>query len=83
MIRHGQNESIGKRQVVSTAASIPTLPASLHPTASASRAWPSGAMTDGLYHLLRRESMGKGVHVARSTRTTPFPLICILSWTTA
>ncbi len=39
------------------------------------------SLSDGLYHLLRRESVGRAC-MSSSTRTTPFPLICILSWTT-
>lgn len=39
------------------------------------------SMTDGLVHLLRKESMSKGVRV-RFTRMTPFPSTCTLWWTT-
>ena len=47
------------------------------------------SVKDGVYHLLRKESVGKGVKVefhedgSISTRTTPSPSICTSWWTTA
>ena len=38
--------------------------------------------TDGLVHLLRRESMGRASR-SLTTRTPPSPSSCILWWTTA
>ena len=54
------------------------LPEAPQRTASASRAWPSAAQKDGLVHLLRRESLAKGVLV-RTRKTAPFRSICISS----